>query len=78
MTHVGTWAVDSHATNSELFYKYMKKSINKMDEVFLAKINEKHPDSPKTMKWWKSHHSWDNYYYPDEAIEFGLLDRICD
>lgn len=74
MIHYGTWGVHDH---SKIAYKWAeegKKFDEWMENLYLDKINDKHPDFKKqTIKKWLDH---DTFFTATEAVNLGLADKV--
>ena len=80
MHHVGETAYSSnHPRNIKERYKFNERHDNRIDALMLERVNEymrKMGESEWTMSKWKERDTWDRWYFADEAIKAGLLDRI--
>jgi ATP-dependent Clp endopeptidase proteolytic subunit ClpP len=74
MIHPGNWGFEGHPKTVERWLKFQKKADSRIDNIFLARIQEKKPDF--SMEKFKSKTDHDMIITPDEALELNLLDGI--
>lgn len=82
MHHVGEVEYASnHPRNFKELSKFSEKHDERIDVLMLARVNEKMKETKKTlwtMTKWKERDTWDRWFFPEDAIEMGLLDRIYE
>lgn len=79
MHHVGEGAIEGHAKNVKMWAEFYEKMLEKVDAIMLSRINERrehYDQEPRSKSWWRERNQFDRWMFPEEAIEFGLLDRI--
>lgn len=74
MIHPGNVGFEGHPKTVERWLKFHKKADTRIDNIFLAKIQEKKPDF--SMEKFKSKTDHDMILTPDEALELNLVDGI--
>lgn len=80
MHHVGTLGVDSmHSKNFHRYVKFQGIHDDKIDQIMLDRVNEHMVETGQpqwTMAQWKNRDTWDQWMFPEQAIEIGLLDEV--
>lgn len=74
MIHYGTWGIHDHP---KIVYKWAeegKKFDSWMEELYLGKIREKHPDYPLAKV--KQMCNFDSFLNASEAVKLGLADEV--
>lgn len=74
MIHYGTWGYSGHALDFLKSAAECKKQCDKMENVFLKRIKEKHPKYNRMR--FRREFSFDKYLDAKEALELGLIDKI--
>lgn len=74
MIHYGTWGVHDHAKTAQKWAKEGERIDKWMEQWYMAKIKEKHPDfSLKKLKAMLDH---DTFLTAKESVHLGLADGI--
>lgn len=74
MLHYGTWGIHDHAKTAQKWAKEGQKIDEWMEQMYLAKIQEKQPNFPiQKLKKMLDH---DTFLTARESIELGLADKI--
>lgn len=74
MLHYGTWAFDGHAKTGQKIAKENERQDQWMEQMYLEKILEKHPDY--TIAKLKKILDHDTFLNAREAVDLGLADKI--
>lgn len=76
MIHYGTWGLHDHAKTSQKWAEEGKKIDAWMEQMYLTRIKEKHPDFKLTkLKHLLDH---DTFLTAKESVEFGLADSVLE
>lgn len=76
MVHYGSEWFGGHTKDLQRRAEESRRSSETMEDIFLAKINEKHPEY--TREQFKSKFAFDVFMSAEEAVEFGLADEIAN
>lgn len=74
MLHYGTWTFDGHAKTAQQWAKEGNKIDEWMENMYLKRINEKHPDFSLSKLKKMLHH--DTFLTAQESVNMGLADHI--
>lgn len=74
MIHYGTWGIHDHAKTAQKWAKEGEKIDKWMENMYLAKIQEKHPSfSLDDIKGMLDH---DTFFTAQESVKLGLCDKV--
>lgn len=74
MIHYGTWGIHDHAKTAQKWAEEGKKIDSWMEQMYLAKIREKHPDF--TLSKLQKMLNFDTFLTAQESIFLGLADKV--
>lgn len=74
MLHYGTWGVHDHAKTAQQWAKEGEKIDVWMENMYIQKIREKHPDF--NMGKLKKMLDHDTFLTAQESVSFGLADKV--
>jgi ATP-dependent Clp protease protease subunit len=74
MIHYGTWGSEGHAKTTQKWAEEGKKCDKLMEQLYLSKIKEKHPEFTLTKLQKLLDH--DTFLTAVESVELGLADEV--
>lgn len=74
MVHYGTWGISDHPQNVYRWAEEGKKFDTLMENIYLTKIKEKHPEF--TLKKVQEMCKFDTFLTASEAVALGLADEV--
>lgn len=74
MIHYGTWGINDHAKTSRKWSDEGVKIDEWMENMYIAKIKEKHPDF--TLKKLQKMLNFDTFLTAEESVKLGLADKV--
>jgi len=74
MIHYGVISVEDHPHNVNRWVAESKRFDIFMEDLYLAKIREKHPKYKRSQL--KALMQFDKFFTPEEAVKLGLADKI--